>query len=75
MSARKFKLRCSKCYKADSDNYDIDRIMGKMPGKTWQAVDAIKRTENGVLCKCRRCGHEYISSASAAYRKLDKDEF
>lgn len=70
MSARKFKLRCSKCYNADIDKYEIDRCMGRIPSRTWEGVDAIERTDKGVRCRCKRCGHEYVSNAVAAYRRL-----
>ena len=74
MSARKFKLRCSKCYDKNIDKYEIDRCMGKIVAKNWYGVDAISKNDKGVLCRCRACGHEYISNAVAAYRRISSME-
>lgn len=62
-------LFCSRC-KAESrksiGHYDRDHIRNYLD----VIVVGETRTGNAALCKCRKCGHEYISKSRAAIRAL-----
>lgn len=52
---------CSRCYNENISNY----ILG-IGGIVWENVDAVKRTGNYYLCRCRNCGHEYKTNSDGA---------
>ncbi len=63
-SARKFKCRCTKCmkelfYQACQDH----SIRG-----LWENIEVVKACTDSVILRCCRCGHEYRSTAKAAFR-------
>lgn len=71
-SARKGKLRCSKCEKRDGLDHNVARMRGECPPITWRNVEVYGKTRSGdhVKIRCRTCGHHYSSDSSAAFRAL-----
>ena len=59
-------LRCVPCY-----NENWSKRMRGLPYNGWESVELISEKGAGYLCKCRVCGHEYVSNSSAARRAFD----
>lgn len=60
---RKRSLMCSRCYNENISNYIL-----WIGGIVWENVDAVKRTGNYYLCRCRNCGNEYKTNSLSARR-------
>gem|GEM_PF-2981568 len=60
------QLRCVQCY-----NENWPKRMRGLPYKGWEYVELIGEKGYGYLCKCRICGHQYISNSAAARRAFD----
>lgn len=60
------QLSCSKCRARDGVRVSFERARTGAGFPTWFNVVAVARVGSGVQCRCRSCGHEYVSQSCAA---------
>jgi len=56
-------LRCVPCYEKN-----WHRARAGLDYTGWEDVSVEEAKGTGYVCRCRQCGHEYISYSSAARR-------
>lgn len=68
-SKRHYKLRCSKCYEKwwEETKWDVPD-MGRVTLRYYNNIEILEMKGEGVNCKCKKCGHTYVSYSEAVYR-------
>ena len=69
---RRMKLRCSQCL--DEHQFDYESTLKPLNYRKWENVEVVEPRGDGYLCRCRNCGHEYLSYSKAAWRKWKAQE-
>lgn len=63
-AVRRGRLRCSQCHGKGWLQYHLSNFSSEM--RSWNNVEVVKRRGEKILCRCRTCGHEYLSDSKPA---------